>query len=1295
MVFQNNLLAGASGVTGAQAAFDTTLIGNSAWYDGSLDYMNSPSFSAQADPTCFIFATWIQLLDFSIGSFGQYLWSAERPSNYASIRISNTNKLIAYSNPGQFESSMIFRDIGWYHIICSYKGPDDTIRMFVNGNEITVTKSNSNTLASNLEPVHASHTHRIGAYFSGATGGTLATAKSYMAQTVFLDGFSFQDGDVTISDFLDTFTFGTNGSQFIPKTNSDLATLAGTAGANSYVIDYADSSNLGNDISSKNNNFTLVSMDSANQSTHTPSRTYLQLNPLQKFGTADLSEGNTRVGVDVSDSIRGTKYATTGKKYLEVTLNTVNNSYIGVANGSNNPSSFASSNVACLQKDGDIYINDSPLGSGRSKTFGTGDVVGILIDADAKKFWQSVNGTFNSLDRDSSITLSASDILAGTGGFDLSGLTGDDGNYVLHIGNSDGTSADVSINGGHKAFSHTPPTGYTGWASDDYTAPDFQGIDYFDTTLYEGNGFNQRVGDFVPFTDTYTVDKSAMFDDGDRRYLAKTFDSGDATATSDPGGSNSAKATISFWIKYNRSVGSGDQYIISTANTAQTQRFTVYRNEQSAEDQFIINMNPGPKMFKAPVQSALLSEQEWSNVVINVDLDNSTGADKVKMFVNGVQITSVDTTYQSASNSNYFLFANEDHFIGNLAPASAGYTGFCLDSYLAEMHVIDGHVKAPTDFGQVDTATNRWVAKDYKTNVGAYGNRGFYMAFDSTFASGNGAGTDSSGNGFNFTESFVSGGSAWATTDQFTDTPSKNFATWDSGRKAGNTLSEGNLKVTGDSGADIDSVLGTLFVSSGKYYWEIERDADPAGSDRFRAGVAIDSYPLTTSMDSRTDAWGISENGQKLGGGLPLTNYGDATTTGDFIGVALDMDRNAIYFSKNGTWMNSASASGIADGTDYSKAAFSNIYANVAPFVQTYDTQVATLRTASGRWEGTAPTGFLELNQDNLDDTASKITAWAWIKNQDSDTDNHMLFDRVRGVGKDLQLFASSTVAEATDANTLQRFLQRGAQVGNDGKVNTVNESYTLWQWLAGDSATTGTVIPADNPPSIASTVITADAGHFSVGTFTGAGGSSTIGHGLSAAPEFFLVKRIGTSGSGWFVYSKSTTDPNNKFLRLQGTNAEDSASGAWTPGATTMGLNESSLNGINTSGVEHLFIAFRSVPGVCKIGTFTGNFSHDGPYIHLGFKPAWYMTKDITTVSSWYIYDSANYPFNSTSVFHTLANNSNAGGAGAFNEQDFLSDGVKNRGQNNDTNESGSTFLYLAMAEIGGNGTLPPIYSR
>ena len=1284
MVFNNSILLGAAGQATGQAPFDPTLIGNSAWYDGSSDYMNSPSFSAQADPTCFIFATWIQLLDFSIGSLGQYLWSAERPSNYASIRISNTNTLVAYSNPGQFESSMIFRDIGWYHIICSYKGPDNTVRMFVNGNEITATK-NANNLASNLEPVHASHTHRIGAYFSGATGGTLATTKSYMAQTVFLDGFSFQDGDVTISDFLDTHTFGTNGSQFIPKTNSDLATLAGTAGANSYVIDYADSSNLGNDISSKNNNFTLVSMGSANQSTHTPSRTYLQLNPLQKFGTADLSEGNTRVGVDVSDSIRGTKYATTGKKYLEVTLNTVNNSYIGVANGSNNPSSFASSNVACLQKDGDIYINDSVLGSGRSKTFTTGDVVGILIDADAKKFWQSVNGTFNSLDRDSSITLSASDILAGTGGFDLSGLTGDDGNYVLHIGNSDGTSADVSINGGHKSFSHTPPTGYTGWASDDYTAPDFQGIDYFDATLYEGNGQNQRVGDFVPFTDTYTVDKSAMFDDGDRRYLARTYTSSDTARSSN------SQATISYWIKF--CSNGANQWIFSASNSGQTERFLNYINDQSGQQSIYMTLDGAGanRDFEIPISK--LSEQEWTNIVYNIDVDNSTAADKIKCWVNGVQQTSTDTSYQSASNADYFLFDNEEHFIGNLAPASAGYTVFSLNSYLAEMHVLDGQLKAPTDFGQVDTSTNRWVPKDYKTNVGTYGNRGFYMAFDNATGTGNGVGTDSSGNGFNFTESFVSGGSAWATSDTVTDTPSQNFDNLGGASSGSPTISDGHTLATIAAGGK--QIRSNFNLNAGKWYVEVDIQAT---NNSASVGLVPSRSATFANGPGRDANGGIS---YETDGDVFSDNVQDATAeasfaAGDVVQMAIDMDAKKVYFGKNNTFGgNPAAGTGghflpasiLSDGAalitlgGYSGSQAATMQINYGQFL------VFDGGSTTNGFKYTPPTGFKAVNQDNLDDTASKITAWAWIKNRDA-TDNHMLFDRVRGIGKDLH--SNSTAAEATNANTVQRFLQRGVQVGNDAEVNTASESYVLWQWLLGDSATTGST---NSDGSVDTTVIAADTGHFSVVKGTTGSSGATFGHGLGAAPDLIINKDLNNSSSNWLVYN--SIDGASFYLAL---NLTSTVSG---PGSTVFGTEPTSTVftlGSFFANVECINYCFRSVPGVCKVGQYAVNNTTDnGPYVSLGFKPRWIMFKSVSgIVSQWTIYDSVREPFNVGDHIFTYANLTSAEQAFAANDIDMLSDGFKIRADtNNEPNNGSGKYLYIAMADIGGNGTLPPIYGR
>ena len=651
-VFHNSMLLSPSGA----ADFDTTLIPNSAWLDGANDFLDSRSFSAQTDPTCFTFATWVQRNKFASS---QYLWSAEGDGGeYASINIDGDDALVAFSGSAVFTTTQLFRDIGWYHIICSYKGAANTVLMFVNGIAVSNTKGSGN-LASDLLPVDGAHTQRVGAYFTGATGAGRVPLNSYLAQTVFLDGHSIQDSDVAVTDFLDSFAYGTNGSQFAPKADADIAALATTAGGNSFCLDFANSTNLGRSINSIDNNvgsgivmpgtsgtnignmtqngglaaafddthhtssgnsankgggtqafvgknwsgrstiidsvsifppdtytgkffrgssegqlrlyggnsapssgtdgtlladsgvidttgfssssafsfsssdittttaftyhwmtltdtvvqdiyvaqldwtatkvfndFTPTSMAAANQSTHTPSRTYMQLNALSFFGVAALSEGNTRVGVDVYDAIRGTKFASSGKKYLEVTINTVNNTYIGVANNSAAPTSFSSLNVACLQKGGDIYINAAiPAGTnGSSHAFVDDDVVGILIDADNKKFWQSINGQINSLDRTPDIDLSDSDVIAGTGGFDLTSLAGDDGFYTIHIGNSDGSTADVSVNTGHKAFAHTPPEGYTDWGSDNYTAPEFQGTDYFNAVIYEGTGSEQTIG---------------------------------------------------------------------------------------------------------------------------------------------------------------------------------------------------------------------------------------------------------------------------------------------------------------------------------------------------------------------------------------------------------------------------------------------------------------------------------------------------------------------------------------------------------------------------------------------------------------------------------------------------------------------------------------------------------------------------------------------------------------------------------------------------------------------------------
>ena len=530
MVFQNNLLAGASGVTGT-APFDKTLIGNSAWFNGTDSKMDSPSFSAQSDPTCFTFATWVQINSFSVTN-NQYIWSAERSGNYAAIGFDANDKLFGYSNPATFTSDMKFRDIGWYHIICSYKGSTNSVRMFVNGVEISNTASN--TLASpNPEPVAHSHTQRIGSYYVGATGGDLYETDAYLAQTVFLDGFSFQDGDISVSDFLDTFTFGTNGSQFIPKKDSELATLAGTAGANSYVLDYADGDSLGNDISSKDNNFTLTNLDSANQTLHTPSLSYPVFNALCPTftGGGTWSEGNTKIVSTSEDTSAITTLPpiSTGKYYFQWVF--TDNASSGNCTVGMTPISHWNGKAIDPFASGDIFYADHRNGNFRKGSTTVNSILSasgtyaLCFDLDAGKVWVGLVDT-----SDGSI-----DWYNSSGG-----TTGDPANgnnptatFTANtsmvpftvIGKAAGTSWTVDWNFGQFGFGNSAvPTGFEQITSAKVAAPDYQGIDYFDATLYEGNGTGQRVGDFVPFTDAYAVSNSVMFMHDEARSLSRTIE---------------------------------------------------------------------------------------------------------------------------------------------------------------------------------------------------------------------------------------------------------------------------------------------------------------------------------------------------------------------------------------------------------------------------------------------------------------------------------------------------------------------------------------------------------------------------------------------------------------------------------------------------------------------------------------------------------------------------------------------------------------------------------------------------
>ena len=286
-----------------------------------------------------------------------------------------------------------------------------------------------------------------------------------------------------------------------------------------------------------------------------------------------------------------------------------------------------------------------------------------------------------------------------------------------------------------------------------------------------------------------------------------------------------------------------------------------------------------------------------------------------------------------------------------------------------------------------------------------------------------------------------------------------------------------------------------------------------------------------------------------------------------------------------------------------------------------------------------------------------------------------------------------------TNPNMVQRFLQRGVQIGNDDAVNTSGEDYVLWQWLLGESATTGSSITTGSP-DMATTGVVSDANHFSIVQYTGNGSAgASFAHGLGSKPELVIIKRItgSTTNSDWVTSTQGLGLADNNYFFLQyNLGVQTSTNQIRTADITNDLVVVGAGVAVNTNSQTHQAYCFRSVPGLCKVGSFSSANAQDGSYISLGFKPRWILIKRAdSTARDWQILDTARSPMNPAKLY--LETNFRQAEATATNTAnffaDFLSDGFKIR--TNSSVVGGDPMIYLAMAEIGGNGTLPPIYGR
>jgi len=779
-----------------------------------------------------------------------------------------------------------------------------------------------------------------------------------------------------------------------------------------------------------------------------------------------------------------------------------------------------------------------------------------------------------------------------------------------------------------------------------------------------------------PAESALTVAQSARFDSASSAHLYRTPSAA----------SNQKTFTWSGWVKRGK-VGSG-AYTLFSAGNSNTNFFGIYLNYSSTYDDIEINEYPGSVVTKLITTNLFRDPTAWYHIVFAYDTTAATSSNRAKLYVNGSQITDFVTATYPSQNTDARVNSVIKHTVG--AQSAAAVSAY-FDGCMAEVNFVDGQVLGPESFGYKDSTYGDWRPRSY-SDFGPevdYGPNGFRLDFQS-----GALGTDVSGGDNDWTLSSIS-----STNDVVLDSPSNNFCTFNPlDAKGSPTLVEGNLKATINHTEDL---AGTMSVSSGKWYWEVELDSFSTSNAASFGVMNVDHVdPLNTSA-----AWLFyrGSDGAYWDGSGTGSGGGNTFTTGDIIGVALDLDSatNTISFYKNGTFEFTENITNGITWSPFFRQATGTTSSIVALLNCGQDSSFAGSKVRQsnqddngiGDFAHTPPTGYLALCTSNLSspsvvpkDYFNTVTYtgtganqsikglefspdFVWIKGRDT-TDPHGLFDSVRGAGARLQ--SSSTSAEFTSTSYLSSFDPDGFSVGTNGQHNGSGEDYVAWNWKAGDSTVSNT------DGDITSNVSANTASGFSIVTWTGSStADDRVGHGLDSAPEFIIYKD--RNGTGRPYVWTTAIDGSDDYLFLDGVNGATNIPVTYTsPTSTTI-----SNYGYGSSTTMVAW-CFHSVKGFSKIGSYTGNGSTDGPFVYTGFRPAWVMLKETSAATEhWFVYDNKRNAYNL--VENRLMPNLTNAADNVVDMGDFTSNGFKLRPTGsyiNQFNRSSATVLYMAFAE-------------
>ena len=763
--------------------------------------------------------------------------------------------------------------------------------------------------------------------------------------------------------------------------------------------------------------------------------------------------------------------------------------------------------------------------------------------------------------------------------------------------------------------------------------------------------------------DGYQISRSVRLRQSASAYLQRT----NATTGTDP-----LKFTVSGWVK--RGLSTAAYFPLLGSNTGSNA--FVFIGFQGDNLAFRIRTSAPVDVVRIESRAVYRDFSAWYHIVAVYDSANATSTERVKLYVNGLQLTAFGTaTYPSLNQAPTGDFLT-DMQIGrtNTNNVTQNYG----DGYLTEINFIDGQALTPSSFGETNVTTGVWQPKKY---TGTYGTNGFYLNFsDNSGATATTIGKDYSGNGNNWTPNIISV-TAGVTYDSMIDVPTLyadggngrgNYAVWNP-LNTGSTYTNGNLLASSTTSAAPFNVESTVKTSTtGKWYAEITVSGLGAGNPLVGIG---------NNLPDQFACYRINGTYVTSGAGASSSGTPATFTTNDVIGVAYDADAGTVTFYKNGVQQ--------AGG-------FTGVAANGYSFVFRKDSasgDAFILNCGQRPFTYTPPTGFVALNTQNLPtptisngaqymaatlytgngstqsiaNTVNGISFqpdFVWIKSR-SNALSHKLVNSVVGIQKALS--SDSTAAESSDTGGVTAFNSNGFTIGTTLAYNTSAATFVGWQWK--ESASAG----------------------FDIVTYTGDGTTNrTVAHSLGVQPSMFIIKARSAATTSWMVHHKDLGNNGGspaylQYLQLESTAAKAASTSllpvvglSSTTFPTSGATNNTNVNGNGTTYVAHLF---SEVLGYSKFGSYTGNGSADGPFVFCGFRPRFIMVKRTDSTSNWTIHDTSRDLYN-VALNNVFANLSDAEAANANTQNDILSNGFKVRHTAGVYNANGGTYIFAAFAE-------------